>query len=69
MNPNRLLLGQAPNDADLIPLLYSIRQQMATHKEITLDLLPTHCNRRGLFLLSGGFHLWLTSLSVDLEIT
>lgn len=38
-------------------------------KEITLDLLPTHCNRRGLFLLGGGFHLWLTSLSSELEIT
>lgn len=38
-------------------------------KEITLDLSTNHFDDQGLFLFKGGFHLWLTSLSSDLEIT
>ena len=38
-------------------------------KEITLDRSTNHFDDQGLFLFKGGFHLWLTSLSSDLEIT
>ena len=48
-------------------LLYSIPNPIATQKEITLDLLPTHCNRRGLFPFKGGFHLWLIHFMGDAE--
>ena len=38
-------------------------------KEITLDPSTHHFADQGLFLFIGGFHLWLTSLSIDSEIT
>lgn len=53
-------------ELDAIIVLHLVSNRN-TQKEITLDLLPDHCNRQGLFLCKGGFHLWLTSLSSDLE--